>query len=67
MRWTALEHSGPIYPDDTREVVRLDYFMDHDLHRRSLHLFPQPVRATFFIGGSRVAFVEKLFRELQIF
>ena len=67
MRWTELEHSGPIYPDDTREVVGLDYFMDHDLHRRSLHLFPQLVRATFFIGGSRVAFVEKLFRELQIF
>ena len=67
MRWTELEHTGPIYPNDTREVVGLDYFMDHDLHRRSLHLFPQPVRATFFIGGSRVAFVEKLFRELQIF
>ena len=30
MCWTELEHTGPIYPDDTREVVGLDYFMDHE-------------------------------------
>lgn len=69
MRWTEQEHSGPIYPDETREIVGLDYYMDHDLYwaKEDTGLFAQPVQVKFFVDGEVVATVSRPFGDLQVF
>lgn len=67
MRLTEAQHSGPIYPGDTKEVFGSDYHMDHALYDQRAALFPDTIVASFFVAGKRVAMVSKPVREMQKF
>jgi hypothetical protein len=67
MRWTEREHSGPLYPGDSRDVVGLDYFVDSEMFWEGEEEFSREVLAVFFVAGELVASDRKVLRDLQRF
>lgn len=67
MRRTEANHSGPIFPGETKELLGIDYVMTHDLYDRARELFPQRVEAFFYTAGKLVATATRLVKDLQVF
>ena len=66
MRMTQARHSGqPLYPQETREILGIDYFMNDALYQTRGELFKFPVALNFFVGTKRVARTTRAFAELQ--
>jgi hypothetical protein len=67
MRLTEANHSGPIYPGDTKELLAVDYLMTHDLYDRRGRLFPLLAEAFFYADGRTLASTSRKFKDLQWF
>ncbi len=67
MRQTEATQSGPIYPGEKKELLGVDYIMNHDLYDKRARLFPQHVEATFYVEGRLVARGSRRVKDLQWF
>ncbi len=67
MRQTEINHSGPIYPGDAKELIAVDYFMTHELYDRRGKLFPKLVEAFLYVEGDLVASSSRTVKDLQWF
>ena len=56
-----------IYPGDTKLVMGVHYYMDHDIVWSRGDLFEKPVKATLYRPGFRPFTLERRFLEFQIF
>lgn len=65
MRLTQLQHSGPIFPGDDKEVFGIDYHMDHSLYALRGRLFPEKFEASFFVADQRVALASESVKDMQ--
>jgi len=61
----ATYRDDEIYPGDTKLIISIPYYMDHEIYYDRGNLFDMPVRTTFFRKGYIPLVVEKLFGELQ--
>ncbi len=66
-RVTSDNHREEIYPGDTKLVMSVHYYMDHDIFFDRGDLFERPVRATLYCPGFRLVTLERPFDEFQIF
>jgi hypothetical protein len=60
-------HSGPVFPDETKEVLAVDYIMNDALYSNRGKLFPMKVEARFFAANDMVASAVREVRDLQWF
>lgn len=56
-----------IYPGDDKVVLKLEYFMTHQIYFDRGALFNHPVRATLYQNGFRPVSVERIFDDFQEF
>jgi hypothetical protein len=67
LRMTEREHSGPLYPGDSKRVLNVDYLMNRELYDRRVELFPMQVTAAAFVEQKVVSRTSAYFRDLQCF
>ena len=67
MSQVEANHSGPLYPDQEKEVLVIDYIMNNELHAKAAKLFALDVTVGFYVGADRVGKRSIPFRDLQEF
>ncbi len=66
-RVSSRNHGEEIYPGDTKLVISVHYYLDHDIYFSRSDLFERPVRVTLYRPGVRPFTLERQFGEFQIF
>lgn len=67
LRAAGQYHPGPIYPGDSRRVIRVRYYVDNAIYIDRGDLFDQPVTARLYRNNFAPLVVTKPFGELQQF
>ena len=57
----------PIYPNDAKLVMTVDYYVDHEIFWKPRGLFDRTVSAVAYVHGELAATAVRSMKELQIF
>jgi len=66
-RATNNTHPGTIFPGDSKQVMSIDYHVDHDIFEGHSNVFDQYISAVAFVDGKVGVTVRKLVSDLNVF
>ena len=66
-RATNDTHPGAIFPGDSKQVMLIDYHVDHDIFEGHSNVFDQYISAVAYVDGEIGATVRQLVSDLNVF